>query len=101
MRFLFLMDSKAGLLTIKDKILYTLIVIFFITFYLPYWPAINNSVIGGIALFSFFYNSFREKFDLLAKRKELILMIAFYLLHIISSFLSQNQHEGFSWTIMR
>jgi len=101
MRFLFLMDSKSGLLSVKDKILYTLIVIFFITFYLPYWPAINNIVIGCIALFSFFYNSFREKFDLLAKRKELILMILFYLVHIISSFLSHDQHEGFSWTTMR
>jgi O-antigen ligase len=101
MRFLFLMDSKSGLLSIKDKILYALVVIFFITFYMPDWPAVNNSVIGGMALFSFFYNSFKEKFDLLAKRKELILMIGFYLLHIVSSFLSQNQHEGFAWTTIR
>jgi O-antigen ligase len=101
MRSLFLKDDQAALLSIKDKILYSLIVLFFITFYAPHIPAINNIVVGIIALYSFFYNSFSEKFDLLRKRKEIVLMVLLFLQHIISALLSKNQQEGFSWVTLR
>ena len=101
MRSLFLMDDQATQLTKKEKILYALIVLFIITFYLPRVPAINNIVIGGMSLFCFFFNSFREKLSLLRRRKEIILMVLFYVQHIISAFLSNNQQEGFSWVVMR
>lgn len=101
MRSLFLMDDQASQLTKKEKILYALIVLFIITFYLPRVPAINNIVIGGMSLLCFFFNSFREKLSLLRRRKEIILMVLFYVQHIISAFLSNNRQEGFSWVVMR
>lgn len=101
MRSLFLMDVQAGLLTVKDKILYVLLVIFFISFYPDHMEVVNNLAVGLIALYSFFYNSFREKYDLLRRRKEIIGMVLFYLLHIVSAFVSKNQAEGFSWVVLR
>ncbi|HUP13659.1 MAG TPA: O-antigen ligase family protein, partial [Niastella sp.] len=47
------------------------------------------------------YNSFREKFLLLRKRKEVVAIVLFYLLHIISSLLSDDVSEGFSWVLIR
>src|SRR5262245_19856404 len=101
MRSLFLMDDQATQLTKKEKILYALIVLFIFTFYLPKVPVINNIVIGVFSLFWFFYNSFAEKLNLLRRRKEVILMVLFYVQHIISALLSNDQQEGFSWVIIR
>jgi O-antigen ligase len=101
MRSLFLMDDQAGLLTIKDKILYVLLGVFFVTFFPAHMVVVNNVVVGLIGGFSFVYNSFHEKYDLLRRRKEIIGMVLFYLLHIVSAFLSKNQAEGFSWVIVR
>jgi O-antigen ligase len=101
MQFLFLKDDQAGLLTGKDKILYFLVVIFLITFFLPDMPVVNNLAVGLIVLYSFFYNSFSEKFQLLRRRPEIVVMVLFYLLHIVSALISKNQAEGFSWAVMR
>jgi O-antigen ligase len=101
MRSLFLMDDQAGLLTVKDKVLYVLVVMFLISFYPDHMIVVNNIVVGLIALYSFFYNSFREKYDLLRRRKEIIGMVLFYLLHVVSMFLSKDRAEGFSWVVIR
>jgi O-antigen ligase len=101
MKALFLKDEQAGLLTIKDKILYVLVALFLVTFYLPHIPSVNNVVIGLMALFSFFYNSFREKYALLRQRKEIPLMVLFYIWHIVSALVSENVAEGFSWVVLR
>ena len=102
MRSLFLMDDQAGLLTVKDKILYGLVVMFLITFYPDHMVVVNNIVVGLLSIYSvFFYNSFREKYELLRRRKEIIGMVLFYLLHIVSMFLSKDRAEGFSWVVIR
>ncbi|THU33535.1 hypothetical protein FAM09_25645 [Niastella caeni] len=101
MRSLFLLDDQAGLLTIKDKILYVLVAIFFITFFPDHMEVTNNVAVVLVSLYSLFYNSFSEKYDLLRRRKEIVAMVLFYLLHIISAFLSKNQAEGFSWVVVR
>ena len=102
MRSLFLKDEQAGLLTVKDKILYVLVVMFLISFYPDHMVVVNNVVLALLSAYCFFiYNSFREKLYLLRKRKEVAVMIAFYLLHIISSFLSNDVAEGFSWVVIR
>jgi O-antigen ligase len=102
MRSLFLLDDQAGLLTVKDKILYVLVGIFLITFYPSHIPAINNVALIVLSLYCFFiYNSFREKYNLLRQRREVAAMALFYLLHIVSSLCSKNVAEGFSWTVMR
>lgn len=102
MRSLFLMDEQAGLLTIKDKLLYVLVVIFFVTFYPSHIPSVNVVAVVILSLYSLFiYGSLREKWQLLRQRKEVVAMAAFYLLHIVSSLCSKNVAEGFSWTVMR
>lgn len=102
MRSLFLLDGQAGLLTVKDKLLYVLVVIFFVTFYPAHIPSVNVVAVVILSLYSFFiYGSFREKRQLLRQRKEVVAMAAFYLLHIVSSLCSKNVAEGFSWTVMR
>lgn len=101
MRSLFLMDDQAGLLTVKDKILYVLVVIFLISFYPDHMEVVNNLAVGLIGFFSFFYNTFREKYDLLRRRKEITGMMLFYLLHIVSALVSKDIAEGFSWVVLR
>ncbi|WP_205509336.1 O-antigen ligase family protein [Longitalea arenae] len=102
MRSLFLMDNAAGLLTIKDKILYILVVIFLLTFYPGHMPAVNNVALGLLSVYCFFfYSTFREKYYLLRKRKEVVAMTLFYLLHIVSAYFSKDQAEGFSWVVVR
>ena len=102
MRSLFLKDDQAGLLTIKDKILYVLVVLFLITFYAPHIPTVNVIAVVLLSAYCFFlYNSFREKYSLLLRRKEVVAMVLFYLLHIVSSIFSKDQAEGFSWVVIR
>jgi len=102
MRSFFLLDDQAGLLTLKDKLLYVFVVIFFVTFYPSHIPSVNVVALVLLSLYSFFiYGSFREKWYLLRQRKEVLGMAAFYLLHIVSSLCSKNVAEGFTWTVIR
>jgi O-antigen ligase len=95
------MHDQAGLLTVKDKILYILVVIFLITFFPDHNEVTNNVAVILIGLFSFFYNSFSQKLDLLRRRKEIAAMALFYLLHIASALVSKDRAEGFSWVVIR
>jgi O-antigen ligase len=102
MRSLFLLNDQADLLTIKDKILYALTGIFLISFYPDHMIVVNNVAVILLSTYCFFiYNSFREKFNLLRRRKEVMAMVLFYLLHIVSSLLSNDVSEGFSWVLIR
>lgn len=102
MRSLFLKDEQADLLTIKDKILYILVCMFLITFYPDHMVVVNNIVLGLLSGYCvFIYNSFREKLNLLRQRKEIVVMVGFYLLHVVSSLVSNDVAEGFSWVVIR
>jgi O-antigen ligase len=101
MRSLFLLDDKAGVLNLKEKILYVLVALFFATLYMPHIVTIPNIILGLIALLSFFYNSWQEKARLLRQRTEVLLIILFYIVHIVSAFLSENRTEGFTNMVMR
>lgn len=102
MRSLFLKDDQAGLLTVKDKILYVLVGIFLISFYPNHMDVVNVIALALLSTYCFFiYQSFREKFHLLRKRKEVAAMALFYILHVISAFLSADRAEGFSWVVIR
>ena len=94
MKALLLINKPELTFTIKEKILYTLIALFFITFYLPTMPVINNIFIAFIFLYSFFYNSISEKIKLLKQRKAVLLMILFYALHLFSTIFSVNKEEA-------
>ena len=87
--------------TTKENILTILVVLFFITFFFPIAPVICNIVIGVIFIFSFFFNSLSEKWSLLKERKAVFFICAFYLLQVISAFLSVNRDEAFTVLGMR
>jgi O-antigen ligase len=94
MKALLLMNTTELAFTTKEKILYTLTALFFITFYLPTMPVINNIFIALIFVCSFFYNSVKDKIRLLKQRKAVLLMILFYALHLISTIFSVNKEEA-------
>src|SRR5882757_6855487 len=101
MRSLLLLDPAGKAFTGKEKILYFGAGAFFISLLLPDMPVINNIVIGSIILNCFLYNSLAEKKQLLWKRKEILLMILFYLLHIVSAFFSVNRQEALEMLVLR
>src|ERR1700694_4258952 len=101
MKQFLLLDNPAKPFTIKEKILYFGLAAFFITLFLPDMPVINNIVIGGILVYSFFYNTLTEKRQLFRQRKEIGFMILFYLLNIISAFFSENKQEAITMLVMR
>jgi len=101
MRSILLLDPEAKIFSIKEKGLYFLFAAFFISLVLPDMPVVNNAVIGAIVLLSLFYNPFHEKARLLKERKEILLMILFYVLHLISGLFSANRHEAITMLVMR
>lgn len=98
MRSILLLDPAAKIFSLRERLLYYGIAAFFISLFLPNMPVVNNVIIGAVVLTSLLYNSFREKVRLLKERKEILFMILFYILHLISGFVSKNQHEA--WTML-
>jgi hypothetical protein len=88
-------------LSTKEKILYWLTAGFFITLLLPGAPVINNFFTGALFLFSWSYGNARDKWRALRQRKEIVFMLLFYLLHIVSALLSHNQEEAFRLLVLR
>ncbi|HEY4206635.1 MAG TPA: O-antigen ligase family protein [Puia sp.] len=85
----------------KEKILYWLSAGFFITLLLPDMPVINNAFTGALFLFSWLYNKPADKWRTLLHRKEIVLMLFFFALHIMSAFLSHDKEEGFKLLVLR
>jgi O-antigen ligase len=80
----------------KEKILYSLILLFFVTFYMPSWTqTANGVVIGLMVLYSFFFSSWKERWQLFKERKYIVSMIVFFGLVLISLFTSENLDRGF------
>ena len=96
MKSLFLLDKSALVLNKKERILYFLLIIFFFSLYIPGMPWLYNFFIWLFFVYSFFFNSISEKWMLLRKRKEIIIMILFFLLNCLSALLSENRKEGIS-----
>lgn len=85
----------------KEKTLYWLTAGFFITLLVPGAPVINNIFIGGLFVHSWFYNKPAERMQNLRGRKEIVFMLLFYLLHIVSALLSHNRQEAFKMLVLR
>lgn len=80
----------------KEKILYSLSLLFFVTFYMPSWAqTANGVVIGLLVLYSFFFTSWKERWQLLKERKYIIAMVLFFGLILVSLFTSENLDRGF------
>jgi O-antigen ligase len=94
MKTLFLFDSNGRMLKLQDKILYWLIIVFFISLFIPSVPVASNILLGCLLLFSFFYTKLQLKWQLLKERPFILLMIAYYLLHVISLLWSTDKQEA-------
>jgi len=101
MKALLLLDFTGKVFSQKEKVLYWLLSAFFVSLFLPEMPVINNTFIIAVVLYSCFYNTLAEKARLLLARKEIICMILFYLLHIVSAFLSVNREEAMTMLVRR
>ncbi|HVW63079.1 MAG TPA: O-antigen ligase family protein [Puia sp.] len=101
MKALLLLDFTGKVFSQKEKILYWLLSAFFVSLFLPEMPVINNTFIIAVVLHSCFYNTMEEKGRLLRARKEVMFMIIFYLLHIVSAFLSVNRQEAMVMLVRR
>jgi hypothetical protein len=97
MKSLFLKTGPGLSFTGKEKIMYVLTALFFITLYLPGMPVINNIFIALIFGYSFFYNSIGDKLKLLKQRKAVACMLLFYALHLVSAFFWPQGYWGFAF----
>ncbi|HWJ02912.1 MAG TPA: O-antigen ligase family protein, partial [Verrucomicrobiae bacterium] len=82
----------------KEKILYSLSLLFFATFYMPSWAqTVNGVVIGLMTLFSFFFTTRKERWHLLKERKHIAAMVLFFFVVIASLLASENQDRGWRY----
>lgn len=97
MKALFLADAPS--LTRQERILYLLVAGFFLTLYMG--PFLNNLFIGALFLHTFFVFSTRDRLRTLAARKDLLLVILFYLYNVVSGLMSKDFSEGLGMIQLR
>lgn len=95
MKYFFLQDNVAAAFTRKQRVLYCLMAGFFVSYFLPGMPVVNNISIATLCIHCFIYNTWTEKKHLLRNRPAIMIIIAFSLYHIISALVSDNKEEGF------
>jgi O-antigen ligase len=100
LQYLTLTDNS-GSFTKKEKILYVIFFCFLLTFYLPTKPVLNNIVLWLGVVLSFVSNTLSEKLKLLRERPAIILIIAFFGMHVVSSFFSVDTKEAISMLLLR
>lgn len=82
----------------KEKILYSLSLLFFVTFFMPSAAhAFNGVIIGLLAAYSFFFYSWKDKWSLLKERKHIAAMVLFLLVVAASLAASENQDRGWRY----
>ncbi|MCW3118897.1 MAG: hypothetical protein JWM28_2979 [Chitinophagaceae bacterium] len=77
----------------KEKILFILLQLFFLTLLLPYNDIVSGFITGGLLLCCLLYNPPREKVALFKERKHLWWMLLFFVWIAISLFSSKNTEE--------
>ena len=81
-------------MTNKEKILFALILVFLTTLFFPRFRLLDILAVMLLVVYPFFFNSWKEKWQLLKKRKHLLWMFAFFIMVAISVLLSANFHKG-------
>jgi len=97
-------------MTKREKVLFVLILFFFTTLFLPWLKLANIFAAIFLGVYSFFFDSFndgslaigkksiakafQQKWQLLRARKYLLWMFLFFIMIVISVFLSSNFHKG-------
>lgn len=82
-------------LSVKEKILFVLIQLFFISILVQYNDTVSGVIAGGLLLCCILYNSFNEKWQLVKERKHIMWMFLFFAWIFISLLMSKDRHEGF------
>jgi O-antigen ligase len=94
-------DGEALTFSPKEKFLYVFLSFYMLAVYAPGISWLYNVAMWLVFVYSFFYNTPAEKWQLLRKRPALLLMMLFFLLNCISAVFSANQKEGLSWVGIR
>src|SRR5438128_381688 len=81
-------------MTKKEKVLYLIILLYFITLFFSKTTSINVIITAILVLYSFSFNSIQDKWELLKQRKPIQLMLLFFLVEVISILLSDNKERG-------
>jgi len=81
-------------MTNKEKILFVLILVFLTTLFFPRFRLLDILAVMLLVVYPFFFNSWKEKWQLLKERKHLVWMFAFFIMVAISVLLSANFHKG-------
>ena len=84
-------------MSLKQKLLFTSILLFIYTLFFPQVPVLNIVATGSLLTSALFYNSLKEKLELLKTRRYLWWMIAFVLCAVISALLSDNSRTAFRY----
>ncbi|WP_207435231.1 O-antigen ligase family protein [Sabulibacter ruber] len=79
----------------EEKILFGLLVAFFITLYFAHLSSINSILTGMIVVYSFFIGSLQDKWETLKQRKYIQGMLLFFLVLVISTLISDDVARGF------
>ena len=86
---------KSSLFNRKENIFTGLCLLLFLSFFISFANAAKVIVLGLVVLFSFGYNSFSEKLQLLKKRHYLWWILAFGVYLLLSAWiLSDNEQDG-------
>jgi O-antigen ligase len=101
MKALLLLDKEGKRLSVKDKLLYLAILLFFASLFLPLMPVVTNIILGLFVILSFRINSIKEKWQLLKSRPYMLLFLCYYLLHILSFLWSDDKSEAATQLSMR
>ena len=88
-------------MTRQERIIFTLITIFFITLFPSWLRIVNIIVIGAIFISCFVFFPLREKLDLLRQRKSVQSMLLFFLLILLSFALSANVSKGLDYLVLQ
>jgi O-antigen ligase len=79
----------------KSEKVFSILILFFVTtLFLPWFKLANILAATFLALHSFFFNSFGEKWQLFKQRKYIMWMLLFFTMVVISVGLSSNHDSG-------
>ncbi|NCU04785.1 MAG: O-antigen ligase family protein [Chitinophagaceae bacterium] len=101
MKNLFLADTEGRNFKPADKIFYFLVLIFFAGLFIARAPIVPSIIMGALVILSFTSNSIKAKILLLKKRPYILLIILYYLLHIVSILWSDDKQEAASQLSIR
>lgn len=101
MKTLFLLDKQSAMLSIRERILYFILLIFFFTLYMPGITWMYNVLMYAIFVFSFFFNSLKQKWAILKSRKAILIIIIFFLLNCFSALISADRKVGIAFVGLR